>query len=202
MKKSSDDQSLTPQFSSSSHDGTDLQLSFSHEVQLSHLHSILANNSEHHGNNNFMESKYNSMLENHRQFDFMESKLGNLFGTQRNHDFMGNTDLGLVSGLGHHAGHHDLTSSFHDQYSHYGISFNGNNGQQIMDTCQRLMLPFDATEGPNAVEMKPNKQLLSLDWQDQGCTEVGKESYGYYNGMGTWNGLMNGYGSSTTNPLV
>ncbi|PIA61955.1 hypothetical protein AQUCO_00200150v1 [Aquilegia coerulea] len=197
VKKSSDDQSLNPQLSSSSHDGTDLQLSFPHEVQLSHLNTFLANNGDL-GNSNFLENKYNSMLENHRQFEFMESKFGNLMGNHRNHDFM-STDLGLVSGLSH--ANHELTSNFHDQFSHYGISFNGTNGN-IMDTCQRLMLPFDGSEDPNAIEMKPNKQLLSLDWQDQGCSEVGKESFAYYNGMGSWNGLMNGYGSSTTNPLV
>ncbi|KAL5723781.1 hypothetical protein ACHQM5_007135 [Ranunculus cassubicifolius] len=188
--KSNDEQSsFHSQFSSSSsHDGTDLQLSsFPHEVQMSHLSSLLANHNGDIGNG-FLESKYNSILENHRQFDFMESKFGSLFGNQRNHDFMGNnaTDLGLVGGVG--------PSSYHDQFSHYGISFNSNNGQ--------LMLPFEANEDPNAIEMKPSKQLLSLDWQDQGCSEVGKESFGYFNGMGSWNGLINGYGSTTTRPLV
>ncbi|KAK4489040.1 hypothetical protein RD792_004834 [Penstemon davidsonii] len=40
--------------------------------------------------------------------------------------------------------------------------------------------------------------------QQQACnSNAGKDSFGYnFGGLGSWTGLMNGYGSSATNPLV
>ncbi|GER56827.1 Dof zinc finger protein [Striga asiatica] len=53
------------------------------------------------------------------------------------------------------------------------------------------------------VDVKPNARVLSLEWQD--CnSDVGiKDTFGYsIGGLGSWAGLMNGYGPSTMNPLV
>ncbi|XP_043704326.1 dof zinc finger protein DOF5.6-like [Telopea speciosissima] len=211
-KKSSDNnQTLNqhPTTSSYSHDGTDLHLSFP-ELHLSHLTSLLGHSSGNLGNPLLMESKYNALLENPSRptVDFMENKFDAILGNPRNHDFMGsNHELGLMSGFGD-VGHNGFTpSNLHSLCSPYGngICLDGNNNATVVDTCQRLMLPFDqgSNEDPlNAVETKPNKQFLSLEWQDQGCSEVGRDSFGYLNSLGSWNGVMNGYGSSTSNPLV
>ncbi|CAN4100489.1 unnamed protein product [Withania somnifera] len=71
-------------------------------------------------------------------------------------------------------------------------------------------LPMDGNinyEGQHiTMNVKPNPKILSLEWHAQGCYNTGniKESFGYLNGgLGLGTGLMNnGYGSSTTNPLV
>ncbi|XP_042501039.1 dof zinc finger protein DOF5.6 [Macadamia integrifolia] len=197
----------TPSSSSSSHDATDLQLSFP-ELQLSQFTNLWGHPAGNLGNPLFMDSKYNALLENPPKpaLDFMESKFDAILGNPRNHDFMGSSELGLLGGLGE-VGHHAFTSSnLHGLCSPYenGICLDGNNANAV-DSCQRLMLPYEGShhhEDPNAVEMKPNKQLLSLDWQDQGCSEVGKDSFGYLNNLGSWTGIMNGYGSSAANPLV
>ncbi|XP_059656396.1 dof zinc finger protein DOF5.6 [Cornus florida] len=200
---------------SSSHNPTDLQLSsFPAEVQFSHLGDLMGNH--HHGglgNPSFMESKYNAMLENPRAIDFMESKYHEgIVGNSRNYKFLGSGELGFMSGLGHDmSGHtHGLAPNFHGLCSPFGMSLDGNSSGPFMDTCtQRLMLPYEATmgdhQGQNAMDVKPNPKLLSLDWQDQACSDAGKDpsSFGYFTGLGPWTaGLMNGYGSSTTNPLV
>ncbi|OVA16996.1 zinc finger protein [Macleaya cordata] len=225
-KSSSNDNHHQHSANSSSNDTTttDLHLSFPHDqLQLSHFTNLFGSSSgvELGNLNHLMESKYNAILENpiRQQVDFMEcTKFDNILGNPTNHDFMGNGDhLGLVGGLGDHG--FTTPSNFHGLCSNpFGISLNGNNNEStsslMMNNCQRLMLPFDHQgshdhdhhQDPiNAFEMKPNKQLLSLEWQDnnQGCSEVGKDSFGYYNSLGSWTGaMMNGYGSSQTNPLV
>uniref|UniRef100_A0A2N9HGN6 Dof zinc finger protein n=2 Tax=Fagus sylvatica TaxID=28930 RepID=A0A2N9HGN6_FAGSY len=186
--------------SSSSHNPTDLQLSFPDQVQFSHLSNILGT----HGT--LGNPNYNGMLENPRPIDFMESKLEAIVGNSRNYDFMGNGDMGMVGGLNDHLGGHGLAPNFHGICSPFGMSIDGNSGT-FMDTCQRLMLPYDHHandhhQDHNAMDVKPNTKLLSLDWQDQGCSDAGKDSFAYINGLGSWTGMMNGYGSSTTNPLV
>ncbi|XP_010243051.1 PREDICTED: dof zinc finger protein DOF5.6-like [Nelumbo nucifera] len=199
--KKSADQPLNQHPSSSSHDATDLQLSFP-EMQLSHLTSLFGNSGGL-GNPSFIDNKYNAMVENPRSIDFMESKFDAVLGNPRSHDFMGSNELGLMGGPGDVGlGHGFTPSNLHGLCSPFGFALEGSSNT-FMDTCQRLMLPFGGTtEDPNAVEMKPNNKLLSLEWQDQGCSEVGKDSFGYLNSLGSWTGVMNGYGSSATNPLV
>ncbi|XP_010251236.1 PREDICTED: dof zinc finger protein DOF5.6-like [Nelumbo nucifera] len=207
VKKSDTDQSLLNKHpSSSSHDVTDLQLSFP-EVQLSHLtNQLFGHPAASLGNPNFMNKYNNAVLDNPRSVDFMEnSKLFDaILGNSRNHDFMGNSELGLVGGLGVGDVGHGFTPSnnLHAVSSPFGFSLEGSSGGSFMDTCQRLMLPLGGSEDPNAIEAKPNNKLLTLEWQDQGCSEVGKDSFGYINSLGSWTGVMNGYGSSATNPLV
>ncbi|KAE8124230.1 hypothetical protein FH972_019135 [Carpinus fangiana] len=217
--KKSNDQPMNQNHpgSSSSHNPTDLQLSFP-EAQLSHLTSMLGTHGTL-GNPNFMDARYHGMLEspNPRPIDFMESKLEGVVGSSRNYDFMGNGDhhMGMVGGLGDLNGH-GLAPNFHTLCSPFGMSLDGNSGS-FMDTCQRLMLPYDhhhhhqhdANDHQehhhhhHAIDVKPNTKLLSLDWQDQqGCSDAGKDSLVYLNGLGSWTGMMNGYGPSTTNPLV
>ncbi|KAL9372678.1 hypothetical protein Peur_034922 [Populus x canadensis] len=203
VSKKSNDQSVNQinPGSSSSHNPTDLHLSFP-EVQFSHLNSILGSQGTI-ATSNFMDSKYNiGMLENPRPIDFMDSKLEALVGSSRNYDFMGNGDLGIVSGLGDTSHHHGLAPNFSDLCSPFGMSLDGNSGT-FMETCQRLMLPYgQGNNDQNAIDVKPNTKLLSLDWQDQGCSDGGKDTFGYLNNLGSWTGMMNGYGSSTTNTLV
>ncbi|XP_004501928.1 dof zinc finger protein DOF5.6 [Cicer arietinum] len=207
------------------HNPKDLQLSFP-DVQFSHLSNLLGTNGAL-GNPNFMENKYGNnvgMLEiNHpRPIDFMESKLEGIIGSSssRNFDFFGNShdhmsmsmnmNMGVGVGVGGDNnmmnGQNGLPHDFHHAFG--GMSFDhGNNNNigayNLMDSCQRLMLPYDANDEDDhnneSIDVKPNPKLLSLEWnQDQGCSDAGKESYGY----GSWTGMMNGYGSSTTNPLV
>lgn len=137
----------------------------------------------------------------------MESKFEALVGSSsssfsRNYDFMGNS---ITNGLAvlPNVSHGGINCS-----PPFGMSSLDGNGSVFMDTsCQRLMLPYDANDnqGQNAIDVKPNPKLLSLDWQDhQGCSDAGKDSFGYMNGnLGSWTaGMINGYGSSATNSLV
>ncbi|XP_027123127.1 dof zinc finger protein DOF5.6 [Coffea arabica] len=174
---------------------TDLHLAFPDQMQFQHLSNILGNA------NGFMENKYNLMLENPTPIDFMENKYEALVGnSSRNYDFMGNGDMGILGcEMSSPAGmisapnfHNFCTAPFGN------MSIDGN-------TPGTLMLPYEAHEDQNAMDVKPNAKLLSLEWHDQqGCSDHGgKDSYGYYNGVGSsWPGLMNGYGTPTTNPLV
>ncbi|KAI4343753.1 hypothetical protein L6164_011062 [Bauhinia variegata] len=209
-KKSNDPSTLNnqnqPQSGPSSyhHSPKDLQPSFP-DLQFSHLGNLLGTNGAL-GNPSFNLG----MLETPRPIDFIESsKLESLVGaSSRNFDFMGNNDhMGMGVGLGDINGHNGLPLNFHGLCSSpfVGMSLDGNNGGSnlVMESCQRLMLPYDAHEDQNAaIDVKPNPKLLSLEWQDQGCSDVGKESFGYLNGLGSWSGVMNGYGSSTTNTLI
>lgn len=196
------------------HNPKDLQLAYP-DVQFSHLSNFLGANAGALGNPNFMENKYSNigMLENPiRPIDFMESKLEGIIGSSsRNFDFFGNSDMGMAVGLGDHhmnGGQNELPPNFHalcaPAFGAMSLDGGNNNGGYIMDSCQRLMLPYGASnEDHNAsIDVKPNPKLLSLEWQDQGCSDAGKESFGYLSGPGSWTGMMNGYGSSTTNPLV
>uniref|UniRef100_A0A6N2LB54 Dof zinc finger protein n=1 Tax=Salix viminalis TaxID=40686 RepID=A0A6N2LB54_SALVM len=203
VSKKSNDQSVNQMNpgSSSSHNPTDLHLSFP-EVQFSHLNNILGSQGTI-ATSNFMGSNYNiSMLENPRPMDFMDSKLEALAGSSRNYDFMGNGDLSMVSGLGDMSHHHGLAPNYGGLCSPFGTSLDGNSGT-FMETCQRLMLPYgQGNNDQHGIDVKPNTKLLSLDWQDQGCSDGGKDTFGYLNNLGSWTGMINGYGSSTTNTLV
>lgn len=199
--------------SSTTSNPTDLQLSFPDQVHFSHLGNLLGPGL---GNPaSFMEA-------NNKPIEFMESKLEAIVGNSRNYDFMG-SGHGDHWNIGHqhHHQHHGLeqNNNFHGFCSPFGMSMDANNGS-FMDTCERIMLPYDQGaadqhdkrlmlpynqhhEDQNAVDVKPNTKLLSLDWQqDQGCSDAGKESFGYLNGLTSWTNVMNNYGPSTTNPLV
>ncbi|CAK9137597.1 unnamed protein product [Ilex paraguariensis] len=189
--KKSNEQTVNQNPGSSSNNPTDLQLSYP-EVQFSHLTNLLGQ----HGslslsNPTFMDTKYNAFVENPRPIDFMEGK----------YDFMGNGELGVMGGIPD-MGTHGLGTGFHGLCSPFGMSLDGNPSGPFMDSGHRLMLPYEGNEGQNAMDVKPNTKLLSLEWQEQGCSDAGKDSFGYINGLGAWTGLMNGYGSSATNPLV
>ncbi|KAJ8753569.1 hypothetical protein K2173_022810 [Erythroxylum novogranatense] len=204
-KKSNIDQSVNqnPGSASSSHhhNPTDLRLSFPEMQQLSHLNSILGAQGTL-TNPNFMESKYGLGMLEPRPIDFMESKLETIAGSSRNYDFIGNGEIGMAGFGDHIMSNHGLPPNFHSLCSPLGISSIDANGGGMVEPCQRLMLPYD--QG-NDVDVKPNPKLLSLEWQDQGCSDggIGKDTYGYLNNFGTWSGMINGaYGSSTTNQLV
>ncbi|KAK1373232.1 Dof zinc finger protein DOF5.6 [Heracleum sosnowskyi] len=221
---------VIPGFSSS----TDLHLS-SPEAQISHLNNLLGGS---HGNG-FMDSKYNAFLgTNSRPLDFLESKYNQEamplenqihpvypanregFGNQTtiSHNFMGNGDhLGIMSNgtLNDHFQTFQENAATTFDSTPYGMCLDGNstNGGAYLDTCQRLMLPYNyqGNEDPSCgIEVKPNTKLLALEWQqDQSsCADHVSEknnhhSFGYLNaGLGSWTGLINGYGSSATNPLV
>ncbi|XP_077253653.1 dof zinc finger protein DOF5.6-like isoform X2 [Tasmannia lanceolata] len=149
-------------------------------------------------NNLFVSAGSSSFMENPRSTDVMENKFDGILGNQRSYGFMGGCDLGHLGSLGDLS--HGYNSSSHDGIcSPFGVSMDGNQG----GFKERLLLPYGGNEVPNAFEMKPNNKLLALEWQEQGCSEVGKDSFGYLmNGIGSWSSVMNGYGSSATNPLV
>ncbi|XP_017216134.1 dof zinc finger protein DOF5.6 [Daucus carota subsp. sativus] len=191
------------------------------DLQFSYLSHLLGGSQ---GNGSFMDSKYNAFLgtntnTNPRPIEFLDSKYEN--EAIMSHDFMGNGDhLGIMSnGADHHfptfQGNASTTSTFIP--TPYGMSLDGNAsysyGGALMDTCHRLMLPNPSFEehqeqgggGGGDVEVKPDTKLLALEWQqDQSSGKDNHHSFGYQNaGLGSWNaGLMNGYGSSATNPLV
>ncbi|XP_060204652.1 dof zinc finger protein DOF5.6-like [Lycium barbarum] len=142
----------------------------------------------------------NFMLENQTPIiDFMESKYEALVGTtSRNQDFLGNGDnIGMMSSTGF--GHDNIIAPNFQ----FGMTTNMDNGNNF-----GMLLPYqnnhhhEEQQNTNAVDVKPNPKMLSLEWHDQ----AGKESFGYYSGnggLGSWTGLMNGcYGSSATNPLI
>ncbi|XP_022775291.1 dof zinc finger protein DOF5.6-like [Durio zibethinus] len=191
IKKSNDQSANNNPGLSNFYNPTNLNLSFP-EVHLSNLNVL----STHGTNTNFMESKYNALLENPRPIDFVESKLEAIVGSSRNYNFMANGgELGMAGELGEQA------PNLHGLCFPYGI-FLDDNGGTFMDTSQRIKLPYDANEDQHASDVKSDTKLLSLDWQDQGCSDAGKDNYRYLNNMGSWTGMINNYGPSTTNPLV
>ncbi|XP_058088341.1 dof zinc finger protein DOF5.6 [Magnolia sinica] len=171
----------------------DLHLSFS-GPQVAHINTML-------GNPNFAECKYDSMLGSHRNVEFTENKFDAILGNTRNFSFMGSSESSHLGGLGE-VGHGFNPSSLHGLTSPFGFSMDGTHSS-YMENGERLLHPFGGNDDSNAMEMKPSNKLLSLDWQDQGCSEVGKDTFGYpMTRLGSWSGVMNGYGPSTTNPLV
>ncbi|KAE8652587.1 dof zinc finger protein DOF5.6 [Cucumis sativus] len=180
------------------HNPTDLHLSFPDQIQFPHFNPLTPNFTI-------------GMLETHhhhhqqtRPIDFMDTKMEAIVGNNGHH-YTTNTDhLAMVGGLtsDHHitaAAAAAAATNFHGICSPYGLSLDGNNINQ-------MMIPYDQhqqNEDPNGMDVKPNTKLLALEWQDQGGCSEKVESYGYINGIGSsWNGMMNGYGPSTTNPLV
>ncbi|KAM6548224.1 hypothetical protein CsatB_019900 [Cannabis sativa] len=222
-KNKSNDNNLDVVLTNNNNGPTDLHLSsssFTHDqLQYCHLGS---------GPNSFFESP--------RPIDFMDTKFEALVGNSSgSYDFMGNNigDLGMAGmGLGiigggggthhhhhHHPHHHGMV--LEPNFSNnglcsppFGMSLDGTSTGTFMDTCQRIMLPYEGNNNnnnnnnhevdhQNGMDVKPNPKLLSLEWQDQqGCSNAGKDSFGYLNGLGSWSGVMNNYGPSTSNPLV
>ncbi|GER38517.1 Dof zinc finger protein [Striga asiatica] len=96
----------------------------------------------------------------------------------------------------------------------------GDLNLNILESCQRLMLPYDesnhlgySNNNNNVVEhinhchevdVKPSARVLSLEWQDCNLDAGIKDAYGYniIGGLESWAGMMNGFGPSATNPLV
>ncbi|KAF3500392.1 hypothetical protein F2Q69_00040062 [Brassica cretica] len=161
-----------------------------------------------HSNVGYLESKYGGLLsQSPRPIDFLDSKF----------DLMGvnNNNLVMVDHGSNGDHHHNLHNNV------------GGGGLMDISTCQRLMLSNydhhlynhheDNQRITSIMDVKPSPKLLSLDWQqEQGYSEGSGNGGGggsdgggygggvYINGLGSsWNGLMNGYGSSTkTNSLV
>ncbi|MQL75818.1 hypothetical protein Taro_008209 [Colocasia esculenta] len=190
-------------------DGADLHLSSSFPaLHLSHLGSLASGP---HIGLNLLECKYDAMFESHGGVDGGE--FGAVLGNPRNLLFLGGGGGGdVVRGMGGTLGElgHGFPSSsgFDAGVSPLGFPVEGNGnssgGGMFMSSCQRLGLPLDGQEEDhNAVEMKPStSKLLSLEWQDQGCADVGRDGFGYSGGLGLWAGVMNSHGASTSNPLI
>ncbi|XP_010546422.1 PREDICTED: dof zinc finger protein DOF5.6 [Tarenaya hassleriana] len=155
----------------------------------------------------FLESKYGGLLQQTpRPIDFLDGKF-DLMGMNSDLPMVEPGSISLTHGLGIN---HGELHGFHG------------GGAGIMDitTCQRLMMTAyehhhhhngnDQDQNLTAMDVKPNPELSSLDWQQgQVCPDTGKDtaSYGgYMKGLGpSWSGLMiNGYGPPTkkTNSLV
>ncbi|CAA3007227.1 dof zinc finger [Olea europaea subsp. europaea] len=152
---------------------TELQLSFPDQMQFSHF-----------SNNSFLTNPSFNILENPiTPVDFMDNK----------YDFLGNGDFGNM--MGNSQNLQGICSPF------FGMNLDGNMSGTMLDNSERLMLPYEHhLNDNNEVDEKLNSKILSLEWHDQqACSDGGKESFGYLGGLGTWTGLMNGYGSSETN---
>lgn len=191
---------------------TNLHLSFPHDhMQLSpHFGNLLANGPF---------SSANSFLDGTAgPIDFMDSKLEDIVGgnpSRNSYDFMGNNPsseaeqvpLGVLTGgsFGDLSGN-SFGPNFHGLCSPYGII------PSSIDVPNSVGANFMENNYQNgtAIDVKPNpKLLISLEWQDQNCSDSGKninaaafEGYGF-NGLGSsWTGIVNEYGSHSTNHLV
>lgn len=148
-----------------------------------------------------------------RPIDFMENKYEALVGgTRLGHDFLasnnGGHEFGIMGGIGEQV---VVSGGYNGMSTVNGFSniHDGNSAISFMD--QRMFLPYEGNydHHQNEMDVKPNTKLLSLEWQDQGCTsDVGKDSsFGYHvNGsLSSWSGhgMMGGhFQPSTTNSLV
>ncbi|GAB2289512.1 hypothetical protein Dimus_023822 [Dionaea muscipula] len=171
-----------------------LQLSFPDQVQFSDLTNLIGTN----GNfgctiNNFMENKYNPMLENStttpnrlllQPIDFMESKLEGVIGNNstsvaargdQGHDhFVGNgNDFGIlgdqVGDLGTPQGL--LVNSFRGlcspPFGHVSIDHENNNSSTaFLDNFQRLMLPYDDDGNNIGQDHDPSSCCAPTDHHD------------------------------------
>ncbi|KAG9449929.1 hypothetical protein H6P81_009894 [Aristolochia fimbriata] len=176
--------------SSSSHDATDLHLSYSYLHALPNSVDQCKYETDLLGNNNY------HLFNDHHKFDA-------LFGNATRYAFMGgNVDMSS-NGFGFGS------PGFAFDASSQGGGFMESSSATSGGSERTLMLPFCGAEAAaTPMDTKPNpKQLLSLEWHEQPhCSEVGF----LMNAPGSsWPGLMmNGYGSTTTvtttttNPLV
>ncbi|WMV21454.1 hypothetical protein MTR67_014839 [Solanum verrucosum] len=178
-------------------------------------HFMSSTNFGHHGN---------FMLENQAPIiDFMESKYEALVGSSStttnsrlNQDlFLGNCDNNNI-GMMMMSGNSSTTGFVHDNnivatnYP-FGITSTmdniGNNFGMLLPYENHHHHHHEEVQNINAVDVKPNPKILSLEWHDDQLGGNKESSFGYYSGnggLGSWTGLMNGncYGSSATNPLV
>ncbi|KAH6824669.1 hypothetical protein C2S53_001898 [Perilla frutescens var. hirtella] len=167
------------------HSPTDLHLAFPDQLHFASLHAAAGL---------YGTTTGNYLLDNNpTPIDFMENKYEALLG---GHDgFIHGEGFGGVMAAPQPNG-----GGFHP----FGMSAADHGNPAILESCQRLMLPYDNHHQQNdVVDTKPNAKILSLEWHDhqQACnSDAGKDSFGY--SFGSWTGLMNGYGSSATNPLV
>lgn len=183
------------------HDAPDQHLPFP-GLQFAHLNTLLSMS----GNPDLMECKYagtSSTMGNHpRHVDFMKDRLDVGLGSSRTYGFMGSSDLGHLGGGVGDMSHGFTSSSNHGSCSPYGFSMDGSQQAPYMGIGEKMLHPFGGGEDPNAIDMKPSNRLLSLEWEEQGCSEVQRDPLGHLmNGLGSWSGATNGY-PSTTHPLV
>ncbi|KVH98939.1 Zinc finger, Dof-type [Cynara cardunculus var. scolymus] len=150
-----------------------------------------------------------------RAIDFMENNGGG-----------GNQFMGMMGSNGGYAaemgGGNVLTANYHG--GNLCSPFGGMTLDSINNSfMERGLIAYDQGNDVNddtisGLDVKP--KLLALEWQDQtGCSSDhhhvhggsassggggnGGSGGGYLTGLGSsWGGLMNGYGPSTTNPLV
>ncbi|KAL3628826.1 hypothetical protein CASFOL_027872 [Castilleja foliolosa] len=95
-----------------------------------------------------------------------------LFGLEYNYEH--GIDNGASNILNDEKNHHLINNNNHHDYYHH-----------------------------DEVDVKLNSKILSLEWHDCNSGAGIKDSFGYgLGGIGSWTGLMNGYGPSATNPLV
>ncbi|VFQ95646.1 unnamed protein product [Cuscuta campestris] len=176
-----------------------LSSSFPEMMQFSNPHH------HHQFGDNFHLAPHFMGIDSPPPIDFMEGKYGNggfLGATSSTNppsprnmqlDFLGtnrNGDFGIMA----------------QTFPPFGMMSN-NVGPTMLpyDHHHQFMNDMHHHDHDDHVDMKPNPKMLSLEWHDhQGCSDnVGKDSFGYINGVGgSWNGLINGYGTSATNPLV
>ncbi|XP_011071866.1 dof zinc finger protein DOF5.6 isoform X2 [Sesamum indicum] len=167
-------------------------------------HLQLGNYPDHHHHQLQFSSSLGLLAPNPTPIDFMmENKYDDAF--------MGNG--GIMPGQSFAADFHGICSPFGFSSLDHGIN-SAAAGSSVLESCQRLMLPYDENHGHHLDhqnhheihDVKPNAKILSLEWHDQqqACNpDAGKDTFGYnFGGLGSWTGLMNGYGSSATNPLV
>ncbi|KAI3673509.1 hypothetical protein L6452_39631 [Arctium lappa] len=155
-----------------------------------------------------------------RAIDFMENGGGGGGGNQY---------MGMV-GNGGYATEMGGGNVVTVNYNHGGANLCSPFGGMTLDSInnsfmERGLIAYDQGNDVNddhligGIDVKP--KILALEWQDQtGCSSDhhhqngggsassggggnGGGGGGYLTGLGSsWGGLMNGYGSSTTNPLV
>ncbi|XP_051123261.1 dof zinc finger protein DOF5.6 [Andrographis paniculata] len=167
---------------------TDLQLAFPEQLQFSGMFAAAGGN----GNPNF-------------PIDYIDNKYESLI--------LGGAGEGLVAGVHHGGGEFNGNfSNFHgfcpqlgfSSFDHHGSYPSSSGG---LENCQRLLQPFDHQnlQDQSEIDVKPAPappqtaaKMLAIEWHDhqQACN-----SDPVYN-LGSWTGLMNGYGSSAMNPLV
>ncbi|XP_015946036.1 dof zinc finger protein DOF5.6 isoform X1 [Arachis duranensis] len=168
----------------------------------------------------FMESKLEGIIgsgiNSSRSFDFFGNNNSNGGGNDNSNNNINMMMLGMANNVGlgpnnFHALNCSPIASFGGMSSLNGggcgnNSVNNVGNSYIMDSSsschERMMLTYDDDNNNATIDVKPNPKLLSLEWQDHGCSDAGKDSFGYLHSHGSWSGMINGYGSSTTNPLV
>ncbi|KAL8042003.1 hypothetical protein ABFX02_09G022000 [Erythranthe guttata] len=203
-------------------DENHVHLGFSDQLHFSSLHASGFFNNAGNNNNFVLDNNNNNIINNHHTpIDFMDNKyddFGGMMITGAGGANNAEDHNAVTSAVNFHGFPFGLSSSFLDH--HHGSS--NSAPINILESCQRLMLPYD---NPNqnqnhnhdynnhnhnhnnnheVIDVKPNSKILSLEWNDYHNHHHHQQSTGYnFGGLGSWTGLMNGYGSNpATNPLV